>query len=229
MIHYHGTPITPRRILQTLAGRNFCVSFSAPGDAAECHRIGQTVMLDNGAFSVWKLGSEMDWQKWADWAEPWLHYPTTWAVLPDSIEGDEEQNDRLLVEWAWLTSGYSTAPVWHLHESLARLERLAATYPRVCFGSSGMYSSVGTDVWRRRVTHAFDAISEPSGKVPWVHMLRGMSLSGQEFPFASVDSTDVARNHYLEHNNAVKMADRWDVLQCPGRWVTHRQMTMEHA
>lgn len=227
MIHYHGTPITPRSVLDTLAGKHFCVSFAAPAQVAECHRIGQSVMLDNGAYSVWRQGIEIDWDKWWAWAEPWLQNPLTWAVLPDTIDGDEADNDRLLNEWAWMTAGYQTSPVWHLHESLTRLQRLAATYGRVCFGSSGLYSVVGTDPWWRRVTDAFDAIADPSGRVPWVHMLRGMSLSGDEFPFASVDSTDVARNHNRDHNNARKMADRWDALQCPGRWVEHRQLAME--
>lgn len=220
MIHYHGTPITPRRVLQELAGHNFCVSFSAPGDLAECHRIGQTVMLDNGAYNAWKQGGTPDWEAWAEWVEPWLDYPTTWAVLPDVIDGDETDNDRLLAEYAWLTS--ATAPVWHLHESITRLQRLCDTYSRVCFGSSGVYSTVGTEPWRRRVTEAFDAIASPAGRVPWIHMLRGMSMSGDVFPFASVDSTDVARNHHLKRNH-VRMAKQWDALQPPGRWVTHRQ------
>lgn len=226
-MHYHGTPITPRSALLRLTGRNFCVSFSAPNDIKVCHQIGQSVMLDNGAYSVWKLGQVVDWQKWAEWAEPWLDCPTTWAVLPDSIEGDEEENDRLVAEWAWITSGNTTVPVWHLHESLGRLERLTATFGRVCFGSSGTYASVGTDVWRRRMDEAFHAISDPSGRVPWTHMLRGMSLSGQEFPFASVDSTDVARNHYLPHNDPVAMAERWDALQCPHTWTQHRQLMLD--
>jgi hypothetical protein len=63
-MHYHGTPITPRSALQSLAGRNFCVSFAAPADIAECHRIGQSVMLDNGAFSVWRRGLTVDWEAW---------------------------------------------------------------------------------------------------------------------------------------------------------------------
>lgn len=227
MIHYHGTPITPRSVLYQLAGRNFCVSFAKPQDDKVCHQIGQSVMLDNGAYSVWRKGITVDWDAWWEWAEPWLQFPTTWAVLPDTIDGDEEDNDRLLAEWAWMTAGYQTAPVWHLHESLGRVERLAATYGRVCFGSSGAYAIVGSEPWRHRITEAFDAISEPSGRVPWVHMLRGMSLSGDVFPFASVDSTDIGRNHNRDHNNARKMADRWDAMQCPGTWAGHRQLAME--
>lgn len=229
MIHYHGTPITPRVVLEQLAGRNFCVSYAKPQDIKVCHRIGQSVMLDNGAYSVWRRGITVDWEAWADWVEPWLQYPTTWAVLPDSIEGDEEENDQLCDEWAWILAGYSTFPVWHLHESLTRLQKLSDRYGRICFGSSGAYSVIGNDPWRRRVTEAFDAIADPSGRVPWVHMLRGMSLAGDEFPFASVDSTDIGRNHNREHNNARQMADRWDAMQCPGTWVGHRQLAMENV
>lgn len=227
MMHYHGTPITPRTVLYELAGRNFCVSFSDPRDVKTCHQIGQSVMLDNGAFSAWTQGRAVDWQGWWDWAEPWLEYRTTWAVLPDTIDGDEWVNDKLAAEWAWIASGRGhVVPVWHLHESTRRLARLVDLYGRVCFGSSGHYSTIGTEAWRRRVTDAFDAIADPSGGVPWVHMLRGMNLAGSEFPFASVDSTDVARNHNRPQNGARAMADRWDAIQCPSRWVSHRQLTL---
>jgi hypothetical protein len=226
-MHYHGTPITPNSVLDSLGGRNFCVSFSAPQQVRRCHEIGQSVMLDNGAFSVWKRGITIDWQQWWDWVEPWLDYQTTWAVLPDSIEGDEQVNDALAAEWAWIASGRGhVVPVWHLHESFARMCRLVDKYGRVCFGSSGAFASVGTDPWHRRVTGAFDRLSDTFGRVPWVHMLRGMAQSGGDFPFASVDSTDIARNHNLAHNNAVRMADRWDSMQCPPRWHAHRQLEL---
>lgn len=58
MIHYHGTPITPRAVLHELAGRNFCVPFSDARDVGICHEIGQSVMIDNGAFSFWKAVGE---------------------------------------------------------------------------------------------------------------------------------------------------------------------------
>lgn len=49
-------------------------------------------------------------------------------------------------------------------------------------------------------------------------MLRGMSLSGGPYPFASVDSSDVAQNHHLPHKSPRRIADRWDGLQCPSSW-----------
>lgn len=49
MMHYHGTPLTPRAELQKMAGKHFCVSFANPGDADWCLANGQSVMWDNGA------------------------------------------------------------------------------------------------------------------------------------------------------------------------------------
>lgn len=223
-MHYHGTPITPRAVIESLAGHSFCVSFARPDQVALAHQLGQSVMLDNGAFSVWRRGAEVDWKAWREWVEPWLDYRTTWCVLADSIEGDEDDNDRLLREYP-----VDGVPVWHLHESLTRLSRLVDQYGRVCFGSSGTYATVRSQAWHRRVSEAFDALADDFGRVPWVHMLRGMSLAGTHYPFASVDSTDVARNHNRPNNTAWAMAARWDALQNPGRWERAGQFELEVA
>ena len=53
---------------------------------------------------------------------------------PDVIDGDEASNDELLLAWPKELRG---VPVWHLHESLERLQRLASEWPTVAFGSSG--------------------------------------------------------------------------------------------
>ncbi len=218
MIHYHGTPITPKERLYELAGRHFCVSYAAPGDLRRCHELGQSVMLDNGAFSAWTQGRTVDWRSWAAWAEPWLDYHTTWLVLPDSVDGGIEENDRLLDEWE--PCFRRGVPVWHLHEPVSRLVELCMRFDRVCFGSSGAYRVVGDDRWHLRMAVAFNAITDADGRVPvWTHMLRGMSLSGSEYPFASVDSTDLARNHNRAQNGIRQMADRWDTLQNPARWT----------
>jgi hypothetical protein len=57
-------------------------------------------------------------------------------------------------------------------------------------------------------------------------MLRGMALAGSEYPFASVDSTDIARNHNRPRNSARGMADYWDSRQNPARWVHHEQLEL---
>jgi hypothetical protein len=220
MIHYHGTPITPRRVLLELGGKHFCVSFADKRDDLVCHQIGQSVMLDNGAFTFWTTGKPVDWDAYYEWAEPWLDYKTTWAIIPDVINGTEQSNDLLVARCPLPIQ--QSSPVWHLHEDLTRLDYfLDLGYHRICFGSSGEYRYVGSPQWHRRITQAFNHLTM-LGPLPWIHMLRGMALSGEHYPFASVDSTDIARHHH-EKNNARAMADRWDALQCPARWVVHAE------
>lgn len=61
-LHYHGGPITPYSVLYTLAGKCFCVSHAKPDQVAVMHQIGQSVMLDNGAFSKHTKGKPTDWR-----------------------------------------------------------------------------------------------------------------------------------------------------------------------
>lgn len=44
MIHYHGTPLSPRDMLYRMAGKHLCVSFNRPDDAQIVARIAQSVM-----------------------------------------------------------------------------------------------------------------------------------------------------------------------------------------
>lgn len=213
-LHYHGTPITPRSVLQELAGRSFCVSFYRPDDVEWCHRYGQSVMLDNGAFSVWRGNKTVDWRDFYVWCEQWLAYRTSWAVIPDVIMGDAEANDALIEQWP---HGQRGAPVWHMHEPIDRLKRLCDDWERVCIGSSAEYQVVGSDCWHNRMGEAMNAICK-TGRVPsWLHMLRGMNAALWGYPFASVDSTDIARNHNRK-NNPREMADAWDAIQCSPVW-----------
>lgn len=222
-MHYHGTPITPRSVLSQLAGRSFCVSYAAPADVDFCHRIGQSVMLDNGAFSAWRRGYTPDWHGYYEWCERWLDARTTWAVIPDVIDGTADDNDRLIREWP---HGDRGAPVWHMHEPVARLLALADAWPRVCIGSSAQYATVGTRQWHHRMQAAMNALCGDGPAPVWLHMLRGMALSGGPYPFASVDSTDVARNHNRPTNpDPLAMALRWDAMQPPARWVPQHQLS----
>lgn len=226
MIHYHGTPISPIGALLDVRGCHFCVSHAAPQDAERVHQIGQSVMLDNGAYSKWKKGKETNWPKYYDWCDKWLSFPTTWAVIPDEIDAGSQYQDALMREWPF---GHRGAPVWHMDEPLDRLLRLADEWPKVCVGSTDKYAVVLSDSWRGRMEEVWDEISKRHRHLPWLHMLRGMQLSGGPYPFASVDSTDIAQNHHRPQNAPRRMATRWDALQTPGTWVIdpHKQVTLE--
>lgn len=221
-MHYHGADITPRSVLLSLAGRNFCVSYAYPSPAEVCHEIGQSVMLDNGAFSFWRLGKTTDWDGYYAWCERWLEHRTTWAVIPDVIDGNEDGNDALVEAWPFGTRG---APVWHMHESLDRLERLCYRWPLVCFGSSGDYATLATPRWHRRMAEAMAVACDDKGRPRCaLHMLRGLAFAGGPYPFASADSSNIARNHAGDNNgrrrvDPRRVADEFDGRQCPTRWT----------
>jgi len=205
-----------------MGGKNFCVSYYTPRDISVAHEIGQSVMIDNGAYSAWTKDIKLSWVDYHSFCDRWLDYQTTWAVIPDMIDGGQRENDRLVKEWPHKDRG---APVWHLDESIFRLQSLCSNFYRVCFGSSGVYMDVGSDVWYHRIAEAFDAITDGSGRLGnWIHMMRGLSQAGGEFPFSSADSANVARN-FNRGNGKMKcpeeMAREIDSVQCPPRW--HRK------
>jgi hypothetical protein len=221
--HYHGTPITPKSVMSELAGRFFCIPHGRPDNVEWCHKYGQGNMLDNSAFSAWNSGKPVDWAGFYAWSEEWLAYQTTWAVIPDVIGGSEEENDALIMQWP---HGQRGAPVWHMHESIDRLKRLCDEWPKVCIGSSAEFAVVGSDAWHRRMNEAMDMICSTGRAPTWLHMLRGMAATQWGYPFASVDSTDIARNHSRGGPGTARaMADRWDAIQCSPFWTPQPKQT----
>ncbi len=215
MIHYHGTPITPKDERQKMAGKHFCVSFAHPYDADWCLSHGQSVMWDNGAFTAFTQGKKPDWTAYYEWLEPRIA-PPHWGVIPDVIDGEAGDQRKLRGQWPF---GYNLgAPVWHMGLPILELLRIAQVWPRLCFGSTAQYWQVGSEAWERRCDEAFNAL-EREGYRPWVHMLRGLSLAGDRWPFASADSANVARN--FKDDGGVcpeRMARRIDSIQCPVKW-----------
>lgn len=214
MIHYHGTPLTPRSELQKMAGKNFCVSYANPADADWCLAHGQSVMWDNGAFTAYQRGRPLDAVAFATWVEPRLGHPH-WAVVPDVIDGDVEQQRALIDQWPHPRE--LSAPVWHMALPIEWLLELADNWPRICFGSSGAYWQVGSESWGRRADEAWNALTR-RGLRPWVHMLRGLDLCGERWPFASADSVNVARNFKCRRMCPERMARVIDARQSPVSW-----------
>ena len=225
MIHYHGTPITPNSELLKMAGKHFCVSYADPRDADWCFKNGQSVMWDNGAFTSYTQGKEFDLKGFISWVEEFL-YPPHWGAIPDIIGGTIEDQKKLMIQWPY--SKELSAPVWHMNLSLDWLLEIADTYPRFCFGSSGKYWQVGSDVWANRCDEAWNELTK-KGFRPWVHMMRGLSLCGDVWPFASADSTNVARNfkNIGQQVCPERMARRIDSIQCWKKWsIKQTQMSL---
>ncbi len=219
-IHYHGTPLTPRLQLLRMAGKHFCVSFANPGDADWCQAHGQSVMWDNGAFSLRDKTGPADWTGFYKWVEPRLGHPH-WAVVPDVINGEVADNMSLIEQWPHDKT--FSAVVWHMSEPIDHLLALSEIgFAKVCFGSSAQYWQVGSEAWERRCDEAFNALSN-RGLKPWVHMLRGLAMCGDRWPFASADSVNVARNFKDSNICPERMARRIDAVQCPTHWHYRHQ------
>ena len=223
MIHYHGTPISPRRHLERMAGRCFCVSYAAPSDLRTCLRIGQSVMLDNGAFSAKTRGLPFDRDGFYAWAEPHLAHPH-WAVVPDVIDGSVYEQREMVKTWPFRRE--FGIPVWHLGLPINYLLELCGEWGKVCFGSAGAYWQIGAPAWCGRMDEAFNALVKTFGRIPWVHGLRMLGQAEGPWPLASADSTNVGRNFKDGIVCAECMAQRIDAINPPTLW-TERQLQEE--
>lgn len=177
------------------------MSFCRPDQISLAIEVCQSFAVDNGAFSAWKNGKPIaDWSRYYEWVGVIHRYPSfDFAVIPDVIDGDEQANDALVAEWPWrgTAKGRSVgAPVWHMHESLGRLQRLALEWPRVCIGSSGEFSTVGDSKWWGRIAVAMNTVCDKNGtpfcKLHGLRMLNPDVFS--RLPLSSADSTNIARN-----------------------------------
>lgn len=233
---YHGTPLTPEWIAAVLfKGRHVCISFAHPEQIEILLQECQSAILDNGAFSAWLSGKPItDWLPFRAWIDKWSSHPSVdWWLIPDVIDGDERDNDHLVFEFREVKYG---VPVWHLHESTDRILRLMDMgYDRIALGSSGQYAEIGTERWYGRMAEAMQVLCDEEGlpkvKLHGLRMLNPAIFT--KFPFASADSTNVARNVGLDgrHKGEMKiankltrgivLANRIESFQSADRWVSH--------
>jgi hypothetical protein len=240
MIHYHGLPITPATAAaRAITGGHAFVSFRRPDQLGLVLEVASSFAVDNGAFSAWRSGEPItDWSPFYEWVAELHRYPSfDFAVIPDVIDGNEDDNDKLIDEWPWKDSApHIGSPVWHLHESMARLERLALKWPRVCLGSSGEFAQVGTVSWENRMREAMDVVCDKHGRP--ICKLHGLRMLNPEvftrFPFASADSTNIGQNVGIDSNwrgtyqpmtkeaRAQIMRERIEFHQSPTFWDRKR-------
>ncbi len=202
MIHYHGLPITPETAaLEVARAGHVFVSREHVQQIDLAISVSQSFAIDNGAFSAWSKGKPIkDWSTYYYWVAKLSRFPNfDFAVIPDVIDGTEAENDALLNEWPLAFYG---AAVWHMHESLDRLDRLCDAYFRVCIGSSGDYRTVGTSKWWDRIAAAMSVACDKEGyprcKLHGLRMLNPKVFS--RLPLASADSTNIGRNVGIDKN-----------------------------
>jgi hypothetical protein len=196
MIAYHGTPLGGTRIdaPRFFKGRHAMVSFANQDDLGVVAECCASFVLDNGAFTAWTKGITPDWDKYAEWVSLWSKHPGyDWAILPDVIDGTEDDNWVLQMEYRKLPMGVG---VYHLHESFDHLERMINRYPRIALGSSGQWPTPGTRSWWDRMSEIMNFICDDDGRpTVKIHGLR--MLDPQIFsrlPLASADSCNAAIN-----------------------------------
>lgn len=201
-IHYHGGPLWGGEELLPALYQNggALVSFARPEQIKKISALKCKLVLDNGAFSTWKkslVGEVMDWDthwtRYYQWVQTWFHR-IEWFIIPDVIEGSEEENNRLVARVP-ATLREKAVPVWHSDESMERFIRLCEQFPRVAIGCCGPHRSIRSLAWKIRIEQAFIEIyvaRDLPVKIHGLRMLDGRALS--QFPFDSADSTNVAIN-----------------------------------
>ena len=217
----HGLPLTPIRLLEPLRGSSFCVSFARPDQIEEAiDLVGdeEILILDNGAFSIWRaqvegraLPERLTFDSAAAYREAFWAWaneiqdrcPQAVAVIPDVIEGSARDN---LLELTWaLREGLADYPdrtmaIWHMDDDFEQLVTMARICNFVGIGSCAEY-----DVQRNRVGYheRLEAAREVLAEVrtahrraPWIHLMRGLGQLHAASWVESADSSNVARNHH---------------------------------
>lgn len=200
MIRYHGGPATPLTVAQAIwTARHGMCSFARPEQIALLAEVSQSFVLDCGAYSFWRAGEgRVDVGAYRAFVEEWHRHPGfDWAIIPDVIDGSAGDNDALIDDWydrgGWASN---SVPVYHLHEDLDRLSALAEEFPHIALGSSGDYTTPGTQQWWDRMAEVMarvcDELGRPTCKLHGLRMLSPTVFS--HLPLASADSCNVARN-----------------------------------
>ncbi len=200
---YHGTPLGGTRIdvARFASGRHCLIPFLRPEDLPVVAEACTGFCFDNSAYTAWKQGNAIeDWGPYYKWCKQWSRHPGfDFALIPDVIDGSEQDNADLIKIWdkkMWHPHYVQGVPVWHMHESLERLQRLSERFRYVALGSSGDYPTPGLPKWWDRMADAMEVVCDDQG-LPRCK-LHGLRMAAADItariPFASVDSTNVAQN-----------------------------------
>jgi len=235
MIAYHGGPFSDATIAAGIWRKHHAmISFARNEQIGIAAEYASSFALDNGAFSLWRAGQHRPaWDSYYRWVEAWRNHPGfDFAIIPDVIDGSEEENDDLLAEWPFVDG----VPVYHLHESTDRLVRLANSYSRIALGSSGPYRCTCTLRWWDRLATIMTLLCADSDlPIIKLHGLRMLAPAIIEhIPLSSADSAMVARNVNRDSKwsgtfaprtkaaRAITLRDRIEDAPCATAWKRFR-------
>lgn len=173
--------------------------------------VSHSFCLDNGAFTIWNKGGKLDVDAYIKWVSIWHRHPGyDFAIIPDVIEGTQEENEYMLKQWPEYIYG---APVWHMHEDISWLQYLAKNYRIVCLGSSAQYKTPRTEAWWKRIKEAIGSICDehkrPICKLHGLRMLDPRIFT--KLPLSSADSTNCSMNSGAK--------DRFGIYVAPSRAI----------
>ena len=192
-------------------GRHALISFAHQQHTPEVLECCESFCLDNGAFTIWKTtGGQIDVKAYSEWVERIGKHPGfDFCLIPDVIEGTEEENDALIEKWE---CNLTSVPVFHLNESPDRFFRLADKFKKVAFGSTSEWGRNGTKEWWNNMKNLMNIITDAEGNLPCkVHGLRMLDPNIFRFlPLHSGDSTNAAVNGGRQMKNVSMPAiKRW--------------------
>jgi hypothetical protein len=242
VIHYHGTPIGGGSVSTAsfLVGRHALVPFADQKDLAVVVEACQSFVLDNSAFTYWKQGGRVDVAAYHAWVESIAGHPgLDWVLIPDIIDGTEDENIELVTTWLRMGSRAKSVPVWHLHESLGWLDYLVGKFQTL--GSSGQWAQPGTGPWWERMAEAMKVACDDQGRPR--AKLHGLRMLDPEIftrlPLASADSTNAGVNSgnldrfgiygrdLKRDQRAELIAQRVECHNSAGRWIPHPQAAFQ--
>ena len=196
MIKYYGTPLTPNRVFdEVMPNRDSLIPFPNPQNLKRALDKCNRVIIDNGAFTLWRKGGSIDWNKYYDWLKSFID-DIEFYFIPDVIDGTEGENDFLISNYVSRKETKGIA-IWHINESFERLEYLIEFFDYIAIGSAGEYKDLGTKEWHKRMNDTMKVLCDKDGypKVK-IHMLRCLNPDiFLQYPFHSGDSTGLAQNH----------------------------------
>lgn len=182
-----------------LSGRNALVSYMYRDEEGIAFEVCSRVVLDNGAYTVWRQGGSLDYDGFLSWVRARVRHPRfAWALIPDAIDGTPEENDALLDRWPRDLKRVGV-PVYHLHEPIPRIRLLCKRYYRVAI-SPAEYRPGSNDFWAR-MKKVMDACTDAGGyPIAKLHGLKLMDPKiSERLPLTSADSMTAVR-----HANNVK-------------------------